>query len=188
MTSPFHLQLYGQLASDDGHCGYGPPAPIGLRTFLQPGTFSLVDELLGPTNRSMIPLPPDLIDRTFILRRYQFFSAPDGGQLLHDLPLVEPLSLEQPNLPALPPGAIRLDRDRQPIFTMPQKERNPCPGWAERIHLYENPGSPFETSAVLYLNQDQSVAAAELFNVQLRRWRPGVGNQQARRCWIQFTY
>ena len=185
-TPAMHLQLFGQLANSDIH--YGPPAPIGARVFLQPGVFALVDQLLGPVNRALIALPADLIDSTFILRRYQLYDAPDGGCLLHDLPLVQPLHLERPNLPALPPGAIRLDRDPQPTFSLPQKERNPCPGWSERIHLYEFPGKPFEASAVLYLDRAGMVAAAELFAVQLRRWRPGSTQQGPQRCWVQYQF
>jgi hypothetical protein len=180
-----HLQLIGQPTEGDH---FGPPAPLGSRVFLMAGTFAVEDEHLGPVNLSLIPIPQELLEQVFLLRGYQIWSHPEDGELQYDLPLAQPMLMERPNLPCLPPCAIGLHRDLQPLMQFPQQELNPCPGWKERIHLYQKPAKPFEATAVIYLDAQLQVAAAELFDPPLRQWRPGVPNQRQRRCWIKYLY
>lgn len=165
----------------------GPMAAIGSRVFLQPGSFSNEGCGLGLTNQALVPLPAELFRSPWLLEAYGFWDRPEGGQCFDQLQLCQPLLLQELWLEALPPCAIQPQLERQPWFAVSKLERNPCPAWAERVHLYQDPGQPFQATAVVYLDNHERVAAAELFNAQLRR--PSREEHSiVRRCWIQYLY
>lgn len=181
----WHLQLVGRLADHEHQ--HGSPQPIGSRIFLQPGTLLDAGFGLGFTHQACLPLPADLPAGPWMLEAYQCWDAPEGGTMACELRLIQPLLMHRPLLEALPPCAIQLGRDRQPVFELCRVDLNPCPGWSERIHLYQHPGKPFETSAVIYLNGKGEIAAAELFQVSLRSPEHEWALVTQRRSWIRFS-
>ena len=182
----WHLQLVGRLTDHDQQ--QGPPQPIGPRIFLQPGTLTDCGTGLGLTNQTAVSLPPEALTHSWMLEGYELWSFPDGGERVGWLPLVLPLLIHQPLFEALPPSGIQPDRNRQPCFDLSRVDRNPCPAWAERVHLYQNPGKPFEASAIVYLNALGQIAAAELFQVPLRSAIHDGALVPQRRAWIRFSY
>lgn len=184
-SQPWHLQLMGRAI--DGGPLQGPMAPVGARVFLQPGSFSNEGCGLGLTNQALVPLPAELFRSSWLLEAYELWNRPEGGQCLHQLQLSQPLLLHELRLEALPPCAIQPQLERQPWFNVSTLERNPCPAWAERVHLYQDPGQPFQATAVIYLDNKKRVAAAELFNPELRR-PAREEHSTLRRCWIQYLY
>lgn len=181
-----HLQLVGRVVCDGAAAS---PGPMGQRIFLQAGTFSVGEEGLDqPHNLSLINLPAELLDGPWLLQSYQLWSHPQGGELLLELPLVEPMLIERLLIPGLPPCAVQPTRRRQPLFSISTQARNPCPGWTERIHLYQEPGKPFEASAVLFRDAAGDIAAAELFRVALRYQPPRADSYQRTHCWVQYRY
>lgn len=181
----WYLQCSGYLLEENQS---GRPRPIGSRVFLQPGT--LVDDGtgLGLTNHDLISLPVDLLGSQWLLQAYQLWDGPEGGEMAGEWRLNQPVLMHHLQLQSLPPCAIQPGLQRQPAFELRTTERNPCPGWSERIHLYNVPGKPFEASAIIYLNGSRQIAAAELFNISLRSAVDSQGMQLVRRCWIQFTH
>lgn len=186
LHQPWHLQLLGRPI--DGGPWSGPPRPIGQRVYLQPGTIADDGDGLGPTNHGLIPLEPALFCMPTLLEGYQLYEHPDGNAIAAEWRIGQQLLLNDQRLEAIPPCAIQLNRTRQPAFAVSALERNPCPAWAERIHLYQSPGKPFEATAVIYLNSDLQVAAAELFHVALRPLGRSGDYQPTRRVWIQYSY
>lgn len=182
-STSYHLQLCGRPCTGDGD--EGPAQPIGQRIFLQAGTIADLQDGLGLTNRIALPMPPELLDSRWLLEAYELYAQPADGQLLQRLRVADQHLINRPRMPFLPPGAIQPTQDRQPLFHHWQLERNPCPGWLERVHLYQLPGKPFEANAVLYLDQRLQIAAAELFHVPLRHDSGQVNS--ARRVWVHFT-
>lgn len=182
-NASYHLQLSGRPCT--GEAAIGPAMPLGDRVFLQGGCLADHHDGLGATNRALIPLPTDLLTGRWLVEAYELYSEPSGGEPLLILPLGDQLLLERPRLPCLPPGAIQPAQAQQPLFHPWRLERNPCPGWAERIHLYQRPEKPFETTAVLYLNQGHTIAAAELLQVPLMQDDGSLAT--ARRVWINFS-
>lgn len=181
-----HLQLVGRVVHDGAAT---IPGPIGARIFLHTGSFSAgEDGLEQPHNLELITLPSELLDGPWLLQAYQLWNHPLDGELLLELPLVEPLLIERLLIPGLPPCAIQPSRQRQPLFSISTQARNPCPGWSERIHLYQEPGKPFEATAVLFRDSAGDVAAAELFRVPLRYQPPRVDSFQRTHCWVQYRY
>lgn len=172
----------------DGGPLVGRPRPLADRLFLQPGAFADEGAGLGLTNHGLIPLASELFRSPWLLEGYQLWDQPEGGQLACDLRITQPFLLHQQPLEAIPPCSIHPAVRAQPAFAVSTMERNPCPAWAERIHLYQAPGKPFEATAVIYLDRDSKVAAAELFHVPLRPLGRESNYQMARRCWIQFNY
>jgi hypothetical protein len=183
---PWHLQLMGRPM--DGGPLIGKPRPLGDRLFLQPGSFADEGTGLGLTNHGQIPLPAGLYRSPWLLEGYQLWDQPEGGELACELRINQALLLHEQRLEAIPPCAIQPAAAAQPAFAVSTLERNPCPAWAERIHLYQAPGKPFEATAVIYLDKEGRVAAAELFHVPLRPLGRDAGYQIARRCWIQYSY
>jgi hypothetical protein len=181
----WYLQLAGRGQGEEQH---GRPRPIGQRLFLQPGTLQDDGSGLGSTNRDLIPLPPDLLGVQWLAEGYELWDAPEGGEMVARWRISQPMLMHHLQLEALPPCAIQVGLEEQPGFALSTMERNPCPGWSERIHLYQVPGKPFEASAVIYLNGDRQIASAELFNTYLRTPSPDRGKALSRRCWIRFTY
>lgn len=182
----WHLQLVGRRTDHDQQ--QGQPRPIGSRFFLQPGTLTDAGTGLGLTNQTAVPLPPEALGCPWMLEGYELWNLPEGGERASWLPLVQPQLIHQPLLEALPPCAIQPDHDRQPCFELSRVDRNPCPAWAERVHLYQNPGKPFEATAIAYLNVQGQVAAAELFQVPLRSAEHDGALVPQRRAWIRFSY
>lgn len=183
---PWHLQLLGRPM--DGGPLNGLPRPLGERVFLQPGALADEGSGLGLTNHGLIPLPAAFFRAPWLLEGYQFWDGPAGGRLACELQISQPLLLHQQRLEAIPPWSIQPYAAAQPAFSVSTFERNPCPGWAERIHLYQVPGQPFEASAVIYTDTQGLVAAAELFHVSLRTLAKGGEYQSVKRCWIKYTY
>ena len=181
----WYLQLAGRGQGEEQH---GRPRPIGQRLFLQPGTLQDDGSGLGSTNRDLIPLPPDLLGVQWLAEGYELWDAPEGGEMVARWRISQPMLMHHLQLEALPPCAIQVGLEQQPGFALSTMERNPCPGWSERIHLYQVPGKPFEASAVIYLNGIHQIAAAELFNISLRAPVDNCGKVVFRRCWIRFTY
>lgn len=186
LQQPWHLQLLGRLI--DGGPWSGPPLPIGPRLYLQPGTIADDWDGLGPTNRNLIPLEPALFRMPTLLQGYQLCEHPNGGVIAAEWRISQQLLLHEQRLEAIPPCAIQLNSHCQPAFAVSALERNPCPAWAERIHLYQLPGKPFEASAVIYLNTGLQVAAAELFHVPLRPLGRSGDYQLTKRVWVHFSY
>lgn len=178
-----YLQFMGRPCTGAAHVGASQP--IGERLFLQCGTISDQHDGLGLTNRGALPLPEVLLQGRWLIEAYAFYDQPTGGQALHHLPLCQALLLNTPRLPLLPPGALQPGRPRQPRFHHWLLERNPCLGWRERIHLYQQPGKPFEATSILYLNQTLQITAAELFHAPLLQ--DDGSRAIARRAWVQFT-
>lgn len=181
----WYLQLAGRAQGEDEN---SKPRPIGQRCFLQPGTFQDDGCGLGYTNRDLVPLPADLLGGQWLLEGYELWDAPEGGEKAARWRISQPMLMHHLQLEALPPCALQLGLEEQPAFALSTMERNPCPAWSERIHLYQVPGKPFETSAVIYLNGNHQIAAAELFNIPLRAPVDSRGMVVFRRCWIRFTY
>lgn len=179
----YHLQLTGRPCT--GEAAIGPATPLGDRVFLQGGSLADLHDGLGPTNRSAIALPCSLLTGRWLIETYELYSQPSGGMPLLRLPLGDQLVLDRPRLPVLPPGAIQPAESYQPLFSQWRLERNPCPGWAERVHLYQRPGKPFEANAVVYLNQAHMIAAAELLHCPLIQADGSLA--PARRVWINFS-
>lgn len=179
----WYLQCAGRLVDENQTVR---PRPIGRRVFLQPGTLLDDGSGLGLTNHDLISLPADLLGSQWLLEAYQLWDEPDGGQVAGEWLLNQPVLMHHLQLEALPPCAFQPALQRQPRFELRTTERNPCPGWSERIHLYNVPGKPFEASAIIYLNGNRQVAAAELFNISLRETVESM--QVFPRRWIQFTY
>lgn len=181
-TSSYYLQLMGRPCTGEAHLT--PAQPIGEQVFLQSGAITDEQDGLGLTNRSVLPLPASLLQGGWLIEAYALHD-PSGGAPVHYLTLTEALLLKQPRLPLIPPGALQPALHDQPVFHHWLMERNPCPGWAERVHIYQHPGKPFEASAILYLNPAQQIAAAELFQAPLVHIDGSHG--LARRIWVHFT-
>lgn len=181
-----HLQLVGRL-TDQGE-QHGRPRAIGPRIFLQPGTLADGGNGLGFTNQTALTLPADVLVTPWMLEGYELWDGPDRGAQVLWMPLVQPQLIHRPVMELLPPCALQPDRDRQPTFELSRVDRHPCPGWSERVHLYQNPGKPFEASAVVYLNGQGEIAAAELFQMPLRSSQHDGALVPQRRVWIQFSY
>lgn len=182
----WHLQLVGRWTDHDQQ--QGRPRPIGPRIFLQPGTLTDGGNGLGFTNQTALALPADALVKPWMLEGYELWDGPDRGAQVIWMPLVQPQLIHRPVMELLPPCALQPDRDRQPTFELSRVDRNPCPGWSERVHLYQNPGKPFEASAVVYLNGQGQIAAAELFQVPLRSAQHEGALVPQRRAWIRFSY
>lgn len=180
---PLHLQICGRHC--DGTAQQGPPQALGPRVFLQSGSLRDEEDGLGQINRTAIPLPAALTDGRWLVEAFQLWTLPTGGELLLELPLVDQLLLNRPALQFLPPGAIQLAQQRQPLWCHWPQERNPAPGWEQRVHLYQLPGKPFQATAVLYLDGLQRIVAAELFDMPIRLSRGQI--EPARRIWVQFS-
>lgn len=180
---PTHLQICGRHC--DGLAQTGPAHAIGERIYLQSGTLRDEEDSLGPVNRSALALPASLLDGRWLVESYQLWNQPSGGDLLLELPLGDQLVLHRPALPFLPPGALQLQRRRQPIWNPWPHERNPAPGWEQRVHLYQLPGKPFQATSVIYLDGQQRIAAAELFDIPVRNSRGQI--EPARRVWVGFS-
>lgn len=180
LEGPLHLQLVGSGVDLIAI----PPAPLGARVFLQPGAFAAASEGLPPMNLEAIPLPEELLRSQLLLRGYQLWTAPEGGELVFQSPLPDALLLSDLPISCLPPCTIQPQRPVQPLFRVLLNERSPAPGWSERVFLYRKPSKPFEASAVLYLDGTRQVAAVELFDQPLR---PGRGRAPfVRRCWVSI--
>lgn len=186
LQQPWHLQLLGRLI--DGRSWNGPPQPIGPPLFLQPGTIYDGGDGLGPTNHGLIPLEPGLFRVPILLQGYQLHKHPDAGIIGAELRIGQELLLNEQRLEAIPPCAIQLNSQHQPAFAVSLLGRNPCPAWEERIHFYHAPGKPFEATAVIYLNAERQVAAAELFHVSLRPLLHDGDYEPSRRVWVQYSY
>lgn len=182
----WHLQLVGRWTDHDQQ--QGPPRPIGPRIFLQPGTLTDSGNGLGFTNQTALPLPAETLVDPWLLEGYGLWDSPDAGAQVHWLPLVQPQLIHRPLMELLPPCAIQPDRDRQPTFELSRLDRNPCPNWSERVHLYHNAGKPFEVSAVIYLNGQGQIAAAELSQVPIRSAQHDNALVPQRRAWIRFLW
>lgn len=182
----WHLQLVGRWTDHDQQ--NGRPRSIGPRIFLQPGTLTDTGNGLGFTNQTALALPAEALVNPWLLEGYELWDSPDRGAQVICMPLVQPQLIHRPQMELLPPCAIQPDRDRQPSFELSRIDRNPCPGWSERIHLYQNPGKPFDASAVVYLNGQGQIAAAELFQVPLRSGQHDGALVPQRRAWIRFSY
>jgi hypothetical protein len=180
----WHLQLLGRPI--DGGPLIGRPRPLGQRIFLPEGTFADAGRGLGITNRDLILLPGDWFRLPWLLEGYEIWDEHAGGNLMKRLELVQPVSLHQQAMEALPPCSIRLDALRQSAFSVNSLSRNPCPAWSERIHLYQCADRPFDVTSVIYLGRDGQIAAAELFNVMLRPLKGETEPQMAPRCWVQY--
>lgn len=178
----YHLQLAGRPCT--GEAAVGPAMPVAPRIFLQGGSLADQQDGLGATNRSPISLPPDLLTGRWLIEAYELYSSPESGVPVAVLPLAEQLLLDHPQLPVLPPGAIQPERRWQPVFQHWRLERNPCPGWEQRIHLYQLPGKPFDTTAVLYLDSDQRIAAAKLLHIPMLQKDGSLA--PCRRVWVSF--
>lgn len=174
-----HLQVIGRWAGDGG---LGPLEPLGPRVFLQAGTFTEASDALGVVNLDPVPLPEVLLGQRWILHAYELWDHPDCGEKIETLRLSYGQEMTQLRYVSLPPCAIRPQQEVQPLFELGLQERNPCPGWTQRVHLYRMPNEPFTSTAVIYMDKREQIAAAELFAVPLRYYHAGV----ARRCWIRF--
>lgn len=182
LSRHWHLQLTGRLVFGDSNS-----RSIGTRLFLQPGVFSISPEGLGITHQRSIPLPLDILScHDWLLDGYQFWDAPEGGTMHLELKLHQLMHLRT-CLDALPPFLIRLDRRQQPSFYVGFHERNPCPGWIERVHVYQKPESPFEATAVAYIDGRGDIASAELFNVGVRLPSQGGATAYKRRLWVGYS-
>jgi hypothetical protein len=183
---PWHLQLLGRPM--DGGPLLGRPQPLGDRLFLLPGTFTDEGTGLGLTNHALIPLPSRLFRSPWLLAGYELWDQPEGGSPAAQLQIAQPLPLHEQRLEAIPPCSIQMAAANQPAFAVSTLARNPCPGWSERIHLYQSAGKPFEATSVVYIDKEGRIAAVELFHVLLRPMGRDVDYQEARRCWVQYTY
>lgn len=161
---------------------------IGPRIFLQPGSFDEENEALGLINVVPVPLDEQLLASPWILYRYVLQPAAAVSEQQHVEPLVLSLSygmlVDRPLYGAIPPGAIQPRADSQPLFAMNPGtlQRNPCPGYKERVFLYRTPSQPFQASAVLYTDNNDTIASVELFDQQLRK----RNSDFARRCWVSL--
>lgn len=171
------LELLGSRI--DGYSS-GPEQTMGERVWLKPGLLLIENEALGLINLDAIPLQEELLFSPWILHGYRFTQ----GDQSTELRLSYGLTVDRPIYPAIPPGAIQPNASSQPLFElMPLAlQRNPCPGYSERVFLYRAPGSPFSASAVMYLDSEGILGSAELFEQKLRH-RDG---DHARRCWLRF--
>jgi hypothetical protein len=181
----WYLQLAGRTQAEDQN---SRPRPIGKRISLNAGTFQDHGCALGHTNRDQIPLPMDLLRGQWLLEGYELWDALEGGEMAMRWRVSQPMLMHHLQLEALPPCALQLGLKEQPAFALSTMERNPCPAWSERIHLYQVPGKPFEASAVIYLNGNKQIASAEMFNIPLRAPVDSRGMVVFRRCWIRYTY
>lgn len=156
--------------------------PIGKLIRLSAGTFSNRDHPLGVVNLIPIELQEGLLDANWLLCGYEIKTQ--RREETFRLMLADRLPMRRVQYCCIPPGAIQPHSAVQPVFRLHKLERNPCPGWLERIHLYPNPEKPFDATAVLYTDIAGSIASVELFDICLRH------SHQAshRRIWISFQY
>jgi hypothetical protein len=171
------LELLGSRI--DGYSA-GPEQSMGERIWLKPGLLLMENEALGLINMDPIPLQDTLLRSPWILNGYRFTQGRDTAELR----LSYGMTVDRPIYPSIPPGAIQPDSQSQPLFElMPLAlQRNPCPGYRERVFLYRTLGAPFSASAVMYLDADGLLGSAELFDQTLLH-REG---DYARRCWLRF--
>ena len=171
------LELLGSRI--DGYSSR-PEQVMGPPIWVQPGLLYTENEALGLTNLEAISLEDELLASPWILYGYRFTQ---GNQSV-DLRLSYGLTVDRPTYPAIPPGAIQPQAGCQPLFElMPlAMQRNPCPGYRERVFIYRLPGSPFTASAVIYIDADGLIASVELPDQQLRRHHA----EYVKRCWLRF--
>jgi hypothetical protein len=158
------LELQGRWVDSDA---IAPEASIGPRILLPPGSFSNENEALGLVNIN--PANDETGQR---------------GDETIALDLSYGMLVDRPIYDAIPPGAIQPMSASQPLFTMNPStmQRNPCPGYKERVYLYCTPGQPFQASAVLYTDISGSIASVELFDQKLRK----LNSDYMRRCWVSL--
>jgi hypothetical protein len=179
------LELQGRWVDSDA---IAPEASIGPRILLPPGSFSNENEALGLVNINPVPLDDQLLASPWILYRYVLYPANDETGQRGDETIALDLSygmlVDRPIYDAIPPGAIQPMSASQPLFTMNPStmQRNPCPGYKERVYLYCTPGQPFQASAVLYTDISGSIASVELFDQKLRK----LNSDYMRRCWVSL--
>lgn len=180
------LELHGRWIHGETA---NPQTMIGQRIYLPPGCFANDNEALGLINVQPIPLDEQLLVSPWLLYQYVLYEA--SGNLLqtrpHDaieLDLSYGMLVDRPIYGAIPPGAIQPESTVQPLFAMNPGtlQRNPCPGYKERVFLYCTPEQPFQASAVLYTDSSDQIASVELFDQKLRK-RSG---DYARRCWVSL--
>lgn len=179
-AEPLMLRLLG-VEGDQ----YTPEAikPFGAAIEVPAGLFSDPDHQLGVINLERIELPEEALTASWLLCGYELSRAGKRKEALR-LPLCDAQRMHRTQLPFIPPGAIQPGLQRQPMFALSVLERNPCPGWVERVHLYRDPDQPFEISSVMYLGGNMRIGAVEMFNIALRH----THHPALRRIWLSMSY
>jgi hypothetical protein len=174
------LDLIGRWVADQAML---PEQVVGDPIWLRPNTISRENEALGLINLDPIPLDEQLLSAQWVLCGYRIREAADPQQSAL-LRLSYGLAMDRPIYGALPPGAIQPEASTQPLFAMNPStmQRNPCPGYKERVFLYRDQSQPFKASAVVYTDVDGLIASVELFEQKLRKATCDI----ARRCWVSF--
>lgn len=175
----FTLQLMGVLGE---HFALGVAQPVGPEISLPAGLFSEPGHPLGLCNLDAIALPDELLDANWLLTGYRLSSSMLDKSLT--LPLTDAQQMRRIQLPFIPAGCVQPSVLKQPTFTLSMMQRNPCPGWAERIHIYANPQEPFCSTAVMYLDGNHRIASIEMKDVELRH----VHRESFYRVWIALGY
>lgn len=175
----FVLQLLGVAGE---HYTAGAERPLGPKIELKAGSFADPEHPLGVCNLSLVQLPEELLEARWVLTGYQLSSK--ALEAPQRLPLVDSQLMHRVQMPFIPAGCIQPLASRQPIFSLSNLQRNPCPGWAERIHLYCNPKDPFYATSVMYLDSAGQVSSVEMRDVELRHAHPNAFN----RIWISLGY
>ena len=156
--------------------------PIGKTIVLKTGEFSGPDHPLGVINLKPIQITDGLLDGNWLLTGYRLNPYKGKGQL--DCPLADIQPMRSFPLSFIPPGAVQPTELRQPVFALSKYERNPCPGWLERVHLYSDSEKPFEATSVMYTDLGGKICSVEMFNVALRHSHHGA----FQRIWVSLRY
>ena len=181
---PLWLQLMGRWV-DGGTIQ--PMQAICEPIYLPAGSIGMENDALGVINREPVPLDHKLMVSPWVLYAYSFSaSKPDGamGDEHILLRLSYGMMVDRPLLACIPPGAIQPEAPTQPLFTVNPAtlQRNPCPGYRERVFVYRTPDQPFQASAVIYVDGAGVIASVELFNQQLHQRNRDV----IKRCWVSL--
>lgn len=166
--------------------------PLGhQRRPITPQTWERLPDGSGMFNRSMIPLPDEVLTSRPLLRGYTIHAAATGSGDELFLPLESPQRFEE-NLPYLPPGALQVMEHGpscQPAWKVWGANRNPYPRWERRLTLYRQQGEGVgEPETNVFFDGYGRICAAEVLQTD-GLWKIGdtgiaVQRQQSTRLWI----